>query len=138
MLNPSVASRCGTHHSTLQSKPSSWAGWKDQRERTELPQIPLKSSSFKGLSETLNALIHSHLLRLSLTNDHLFKICLYSLVSERNVRSAQPRLACCSLQWVNNNYDNNDDDVSIALLHPLMLFLGEQGIQATESPGELF
>lgn len=46
--------------------------------------------------------------------------------------------ARCCLEWVNNNYDNNDDDVRIALLLPLMLFLQEQGIQATESPGELF
>lgn len=56
----------------------------------------------------------------------------------RNVERASLKLACDSLQWVNNNYDNNKDDVSIALLPPFMLFLCEQGIQATESPGELF
>lgn len=138
MLNPIVASRSGTRHSTQQSTPSSWAGWKDQRERTKQPQIPLKSFSCNGPSKTLNTLIHSHLLRLSLTNDHLLKIYLYRLVHVRNVRSTPLRLAFCCLQWVNNNYDNNDYDVSIALLPPLVLFLGEQGIQATESSGELF
>ena len=57
------------------------------------------------------------------------------MANERNVKSAQLRQACDSLQLVNNNYDsNNDDDVSIALL----LFVREQGIQATERPGELF
>lgn len=59
MLETPLASCGGTHHSTQQSKPSSWVRWKDQRERTELPQIPFKNSSFKGLSETLKTLIYS-------------------------------------------------------------------------------
>lgn len=48
---------------------------------------------------------------------------------------AELRLTCDSLQFVNNNYDEkNVDDASIALL----LFLRDQGNQATKSPGELF
>lgn len=46
--------------------------------------------------------------------------------------------ACGSLQRVNNDSDNNKNHVSVAVLPPFMLLLGEQGIQATESPWELF
>lgn len=47
-------------------------------------------------------------------NAHVFKVCLFNLVNAINVKSAQLRLACDSLQQVNNNYDNNKDDVRIA------------------------
>ena len=60
-------------------------------------------------------------------------ILLFALVNESNVTGI---LASYCLQWVNNIHDNNVDNVSIVLLRPR--FMGEHGIQATESPGELF
>lgn len=120
-----------TPHSNLNLPPGQ--GGKSS-ERAELPQIPFKSSSLKNPSETLNTLIHSHLHMLSLTNHHLFKVCLLRPANERNVRSGQRRLACDSLLWVNGNYDNNDD-VSVALLPPLMLFLGEQASRQQRAHG---
>lgn len=96
-------------HSTSlrKSKPSSWAGWKHQRGNTSAPQSPLKVHPFKP--QILNIPFF------------IFIFLFQARKCEKCLHSSQ-QLVTLS----NDNCDNNDDNVSIALLPPSCCFWEEK------------
>lgn len=118
----------GTHHSTRQSKVSSWEGRKHQRDLDSFQKMTC-------LLSTLKSPFLSPLPWLPFMHDLLHKICLFTEPNQRKMRSTLLGLARVHLRRLNNEDDNNDDDVFRTRSSPVVS--GIKGIRGNwGAPGE--
>lgn len=118
----------GTHHSTRQSKVSSWEGRKHQRDLDSFQKMTC-------LVWTLKSSFLSPLPWLPLIHDLLHKSYLFTEPNQRKTRSTLLGLARVHLQRLNNEDDNNDDDVFQTRSSPVVS--GRKGIRGNwAAPGE--